>query len=122
MSRHSNFDVTQSTPVPVIHFTPNKQPRYIHFNHGQPLFDQEMKFLILDPSGLGLESSMKGKKKKMRKPRTIYSSLQLQELNKRFQQTQYLALPERAELAASLGLTQTQVRILILKWEIHILE
>ena len=45
----------------------------------------------------------------MRKPRTIYSSLQLQELNKRFQQTQYLALPERAELAASLGLTQTQV-------------
>ena len=62
-----------------------------------------------DPSGLGLESGMKGKKKKMRKPRTIYSSLQLQELNKRFQQTQYLALPERAELAASLGLTQTQV-------------
>ena len=56
---------------------------------------------------------MKGKKKKMRKPRTIYSSLQLQELNKRFQQTQYLALPERAELAASLGLTQTQVRLLI---------
>ena len=51
----------------------------------------------------------KGKKKKMRKPRTIYSSLQLQALNRRFQQTQYLALPERAELAATLGLTQTQV-------------
>ncbi|KAK2166948.1 hypothetical protein LSH36_33g06004 [Paralvinella palmiformis] len=48
-------------------------------------------------------------KKKMRKPRTIYSSLQLQQLNRRFQRTQYLALPERAELAASLGLTQTQV-------------
>ena len=35
--------------------------------------------------------------------------MQLQVLNKRFQRTQYLALPERAELAASLGLTQTQV-------------
>ena len=52
-----------------------------------------------------------GKGKKMRKPRTIYSSLQLQQLNRRFQRTQYLALPERAELAASLGLTQTQVRM-----------
>ena len=49
-------------------------------------------------------------KKKPRKPRTIYTSIQLQQLNKRFQRTQYLGLPERAELAASLGLTQTQVR------------
>ena len=50
-----------------------------------------------------------GKGKKMRKPRTIYSSLQLQQLNKIFTRTQYLSLPERAELAAKLGLTQTQV-------------
>lgn len=52
-----------------------------------------------------------GKPKKVRKPRTIYSSFQLAALQRRFQNTQYLALPERAELAASLGLTQTQVRI-----------
>jgi hypothetical protein len=51
------------------------------------------------------------KSRKIRKPRTIYSSMQLQVLNKRFQRTQYLALPERAELAASLGLTQTQVSL-----------
>ena len=57
------------------------------------------------------------KGKKMRKPRTIYSSLQLQQLNRRFQRTQYLALPERAELAASLGLTQTQVSFL--HWFFH---
>ncbi|TGZ66758.1 hypothetical protein CRM22_005146 [Opisthorchis felineus] len=49
--------------------------------------------------------------KKVRKPRTIYSSMQLQQLANRFHLTQYLSLPERAELAASLGLTQTQVKI-----------
>lgn len=59
----------------------------------------------------GGEVRFNGKGKKIRKPRTIYSSLQLQALNRRFQQTQYLALPERAELAASLGLTQTQASL-----------
>ena len=57
--------------------------------------------------------ALRATKKKMRKPRTIYSSLQLQQLNRRFQRTQYLALPERAELAASLGLTQTQASIIL---------
>ena len=49
--------------------------------------------------------------KKLRKPRTIYTSCNLIQLNRIFQRKQYLALPERAELAASLGLTQTQVRV-----------
>lgn len=66
--------------------------------------------IVDDLGGGGGGSLRNGKGKKMRKPRTIYSSLQLQQLNRRFQRTQYLALPERAELAASLGLTQTQVR------------
>lgn len=55
-----------------------------------------------------------GKPKKIRKPRTIYSSYQLAALQRRFQKAQYLALPERAELAAQLGLTQTQVCCLLL--------
>lgn len=57
------------------------------------------------------EPRLNGKGKKIRKPRTIYSSFQLRELTKRFQKTHYLALPERAELAAFLGLTQSQVKI-----------
>ena len=55
-----------------------------------------------------------GKGKKIRKPRSIYSSLQIQQLERRFQRTQYLALPERAELAATLGITQTQVGLSLL--------
>merc|ERR1719369_1044357 len=49
--------------------------------------------------------------KKVRCARTIYSAPQIQQLEARFQRTQYLALPERAELATMLGLTQTQVKI-----------
>lgn len=47
--------------------------------------------------------------RKIRKPRTIYSSCNLQHLNKIFQRQQYLTLSERTELANQLGLTQTQV-------------
>lgn len=70
--------------------------------------------LVDELGGGGGGSLRNGKGKKMRKPRTIYSSLQLQQLNRRFQRTQYLALPERAELAASLGLTQTQVSLFMI--------
>ena len=65
----------------------------------------------LPPTSTALSTGARASKdrKKPRKPRTIYSSLQLQQLNRRFQRSQYLALPERAALATSLGLTQTQV-------------
>ncbi|XP_002160235.3 homeobox protein DLX-1 isoform X1 [Hydra vulgaris] len=46
-----------------------------------------------------------------RKPRTIFTSHQLRELNRSFERTHYLSLPERAELAHGLGLTQTQIKI-----------
>ena len=71
----------------------------------RPILEEKCHY---DERDLPTKLTIKGKK--IRKPRTIYSSMQLQVLNKRFQRTQYLALPERAELAASLGLTQTQVK------------
>lgn len=55
---------------------------------------------------------MKSKNGKLtRKPRTIFTSHQLRELNRAFERTHYLSLPERAELAHALGLTQTQIKI-----------
>lgn len=80
-----------------------------HFFSDVSVFLQIYTFCLLTDKIEDTGLRVNGKGKKMRKPRTIYSSLQLQQLNRRFQRTQYLALPERAELAASLGLTQTQV-------------
>uniref|UniRef100_A0A7E4V2H4 Homeobox domain-containing protein n=1 Tax=Panagrellus redivivus TaxID=6233 RepID=A0A7E4V2H4_PANRE len=59
----------------------------------------------------GSEVQINSKGKKTRKPRTIYTSAQLQQLQARFKHNQYLALPDRAELANTLNLTQTQVKI-----------
>lgn len=81
--------------------------QYNHQMQQQPLFSGCISGDVTRP----LSSVLVGRRKKMRKPRTIYSNLQLQQLARRFQRTQYLALPERAELAASLGLTQTQVTL-----------
>merc|ERR1711963_1343756 len=74
---------------------------------GKPFTEDEIKESIEN----GELTRVNSKGKKMRKPRTIYSSLQIQQLERRFQRTQYLGLPERAELASNLGLTQTQVKI-----------
>ncbi|XP_065054019.1 homeobox protein DLL homolog isoform X2 [Rhopilema esculentum] len=52
-----------------------------------------------------------GRGKSQRKPRTIFNSFQLRELNRAFERTHYLSLPERGDLALALGLTQTQVKI-----------
>ncbi|CAG11111.1 unnamed protein product, partial [Tetraodon nigroviridis] len=101
----------RSLPYPYVshpHHSPYL-PSYHNNTGGQTRLDgtEQQKTTVIENG----EIRFNGKGKKIRKPRTIYSSLQLQALNHRFQQTQYLALPERAELAASLGLTQTQVKI-----------
>ena len=57
------------------------------------------------------DATQDGASKSQRKPRTIFNSYQLRELNRAFERTHYLSLPERGELALALGLTQTQVKI-----------
>ncbi|XP_047614623.1 homeobox protein DLX-4 isoform X1 [Phacochoerus africanus] len=88
-------------------YLPCQQPAASSQQSQEQEADSEKPLLSLEPS----EGRSQAPTKKLRKPRTIYSNLQLQHLNQRFQHTQYLALPERAQLAAQLGLTQTQVKI-----------
>ena len=107
----------QISPIPINVHNPPNAALEMAAHYQQQFNSMNQQFNPHHPAAnLGLlggpgSSVLNGKKKKMRKPRTIYSSLQLHELNQRFKQTQYLALPERAELAAQLGLTQTQVKI-----------
>ncbi|CAF0798413.1 unnamed protein product [Rotaria sordida] len=112
----NNLSIPQSSPtVPLKPFYPSDE------NGTNSLEEKSVNSLILNgsetlPGATGPPPTLSlpkitAKGKKIRKPRTIYNPLQLQALNKRFHRTQYLALPERAELAAMLALTQTQVKI-----------
>ncbi|XP_066445522.1 homeobox protein Nkx-2.6 [Eleutherodactylus coqui] len=46
-----------------------------------------------------------------RKPRVLFSQVQVYELERRFKQQKYLSAPEREQLASVLRLTSTQVKI-----------
>ncbi|XP_036391994.1 homeobox protein Dlx4b-like [Megalops cyprinoides] len=101
------YSSTVSTPHPSAYLSYQHNSHSSTFGHTRIEDTDHEKPTVIENG----EIRLNGKGKKIRKPRTIYSSLQLQALNQRFQQTQYLALPERADLAAKLGLTQTQVKI-----------
>ncbi len=51
------------------------------------------------------------KKKKKKKSRTTFTSKQIFELEKKFENKKYLSSTERSELAVLLSVTETQVKI-----------
>ncbi|KAG7304028.1 Homeobox protein B-H1 [Plutella xylostella] len=61
-------------------------------------------------SSKGCGSDASGLAKKQRKARTAFTDHQLQTLEKSFERQKYLSVQDRMELAAKLGLTDTQVK------------
>uniref|UniRef100_F7G687 Homeobox domain-containing protein n=1 Tax=Monodelphis domestica TaxID=13616 RepID=F7G687_MONDO len=68
------------------------------------------------PRGVGSPESraglpFSGRTRPRRKPRVLFSQVQVFELERRFRQQRYLSAPEREHLARALQLTSTQVKI-----------
>ncbi|NWY70782.1 NKX26 protein, partial [Erithacus rubecula] len=66
------------------------------------------------PAGKSLLAGSLGpqeKRRQRRKPRVLFSQLQLLQLERRFQRQKYLSGPEREQLALQLQLSPTQVKI-----------
>ena len=66
-------------------------------------------YVAVGPGGLSLGGSDKDGKKKHTRP--TFSGQQIFALEKTFEQTKYLAGPERAKLAYALGMTESQVKV-----------
>uniref|UniRef100_A0A4W5KT37 Motor neuron and pancreas homeobox 2a n=1 Tax=Hucho hucho TaxID=62062 RepID=A0A4W5KT37_9TELE len=63
------------------------------------------------PSGVPFSSSQASLMGKCRRPRTAFTSQQLLQLENQFKLNKYLSRPKRFEVATSLMLTETQVKI-----------
>ncbi|ENN70311.1 hypothetical protein HUJ04_001946 [Dendroctonus ponderosae] len=72
-------------------------------------YDNDKDKKIQGPDGLSPASSLSNKRKK--KTRTVFSRSQVFQLESTFDMKRYLSSSERAGLAASLHLTETQVKI-----------
>ncbi|XP_063976304.1 uncharacterized protein LOC135162093 [Diachasmimorpha longicaudata] len=87
-----------------------QQPHHIHPLQLEWLARTGMLYprLPADLAGCAAQHALLGK---TRRPRTAFTSQQLLELEKQFRQNKYLSRPKRFEVATSLMLTETQVKI-----------
>ena len=112
MSRSSSFDFNEGL-INTHHQPSQNCIENAELHHFSPQSNEHLKPQIIPQVQVDEDqSSSNGEKsdaKKKRNSRTVYSNFQLRELNAYFMKVQYLALPERARLATTLGLSQTQV-------------
>nr|XP_050870175.1 uncharacterized protein LOC127073119 [Vespula vulgaris] len=89
---------------------PHPQQHHIHQLQLEWLARTGMLYprLPADLAGCAAQHALLGK---TRRPRTAFTSQQLLELEKQFRQNKYLSRPKRFEVATSLMLTETQVKI-----------
>lgn len=72
-------------------------------------FDMIFLYISVNQSNMGGLGPDKDTKKKHTRP--TFSGQQIFALEKTFEQTKYLAGPERAKLAYALGMTESQVKV-----------
>ncbi|XP_022251331.1 H2.0-like homeobox protein [Limulus polyphemus] len=90
-------------PVPYI----SNLPGYTLYSQGSTLTSN----LDTSPQALALNSQVSSGKRKRSWSRAVFSNLQRKGLEKRFVIQKYITKPDRRQLAATLGLTDAQVKV-----------
>uniref|UniRef100_A0A8C6USB2 NK2 transcription factor related 7 n=1 Tax=Neogobius melanostomus TaxID=47308 RepID=A0A8C6USB2_9GOBI len=104
-STSTDFYELQPRPCPMEIY----ENRAYHKISAQEDFQKiDMRILETSPD---TEQTLKSKGHARRKPRVLFSQVQVSELERRFRQQRYLSATEREQLAQVLKLTSTQVKI-----------
>ncbi|XP_065351118.1 homeobox protein HMX3-like [Cloeon dipterum] len=116
-SARSSVVLSPGAPSPRPLPSPNSLPRHSHHHSHHPLLGHhspkpdDSKNKPARPSSTSSGGSNAGQTKRKKKTRTVFSRSQVFQLESTFDMKRYLSSSERAGLAASLHLTETQVKI-----------